>query len=509
MIQDPTKNPEPLSDERFRSKQFIWTIPPFSEADGLRVLVTQDTYGLYIGEEEYWSNNAARNITLTTARNNPEVSLSFWTWCSQDIIKSINPVDGLVGDGILYEDAVRKVTMDDEILTAYLDAITSFNNAGDINTNFVYVTAITDDPNGYYTATGGGALVNRCNDMIRERGLLKGGIIYDQADIENFNIDNTERRVELWNGQTLYLRHHDYDAEIIGHTTEQLCLKKMKAFWWMLARVAGWNGTPKALDTTAPLAPADLQESDISYNRVSLSWNSATDPESEISSYNIYRNNILLTQLTQTSFTDTNLDPETRYSYTVTGTNSIGLESLPSQPLTITTMAYIEPPAISSIQVLNEVSIQVEFDKMINQETGLSLSNYSINNGIDILDAAINDSIVTLTTTEHIDGDYILSISNVENIIGIPIAAESTANYSVSTIPPTESLTGYWSFNNHVNDLSPNQQHGQIFGNPSFEEGYKNDGLHLTGLDHIDFGNSLFGITETNCFSISFLIKTG
>ena len=78
---------------------------------------------------------------------------------------------------------------------------------------------------------------------MRDEVTANGGILFDQADIENWNIDNTAQRTETYNGHILYLRHSDYgDASGDGHCNAALREKKAKAFWVMLARIAGWNG---------------------------------------------------------------------------------------------------------------------------------------------------------------------------------------------------------------------------------------------------------------------------
>ena len=78
--------------------------------------------------------------------------------------------------------------------------------------------------------------------------IKNNGILFDQADIENWDIANTEQRIDTWNDdgtiRTLYLRHADYDLidDCGGHANCALAIKKAKAFWWMMARFAGWDG---------------------------------------------------------------------------------------------------------------------------------------------------------------------------------------------------------------------------------------------------------------------------
>ena len=38
--------------------------------------------------------------------------------------------------------------------------------------------------------------------------------------------------------------HEDYEVNGCGHVSDSLGVRKAKAFWWILARMAGWDGTP-------------------------------------------------------------------------------------------------------------------------------------------------------------------------------------------------------------------------------------------------------------------------
>jgi hypothetical protein len=197
----------------------------------------------YIGEEEYWAMESSRKMTEATARYVDDqgalLKASLWLWCSTDIMKD---------DGCTNESGT-KITFNDERLGAYLAAINRFNTKYP-DTQFIYATFVTDDPNGTYIDDRGWR-VTRYNDEIREDIQEHGGILFDQADIENWNITNTEQRIDIWEGHELRLRHPDYDegngpdTQGSDHTIDALCLKKAQAFWWMMAVLAGWDGTPE------------------------------------------------------------------------------------------------------------------------------------------------------------------------------------------------------------------------------------------------------------------------
>ncbi len=219
--------------------------------DVLRVLRSQHEGGNWgsgwspVGEEDYWANETARLLTedsaLQAISQGEPISVSIFAWC-WDIIKP----------GACYDENNVWVTFNDERRDAYLHAIARFNNNPNINrTIFVYHTAVTDDD--YFNPVGyigpDGWRVTRYNNDIRVAAIANDGVLFDQADIENWNVDNTEQRVEYWDDgeavRELYLKHHDYDpndGDDYGHANSALGLRKAKALWWLLARVAGWDG---------------------------------------------------------------------------------------------------------------------------------------------------------------------------------------------------------------------------------------------------------------------------
>jgi hypothetical protein len=78
---------------------------------------------------------------------------------------------------------------------------------------------------------------------------------------------------------------------------------------------------------------------------VDLSWPAASDPESGVAGYRIWRDTVsggsktLLAEVpgSQTAFTDTTTDPDTTYFYEVTAVNGAGLEGAPSPEASATT----------------------------------------------------------------------------------------------------------------------------------------------------------------------------
>lgn len=125
--------------------------------------------------------------------------------------------------------------------------------------------------------------------------------------------------------------------------------------------------TTGATDTTAPSIPAGLISSGITSSSATLTWVTSTDSVG-VTGYKIYKNNVLLTSTSQTTYSDTGLIASTDYSYTVSAYDSAGNESAKSSILTITTLAASSGslasfgPQSSNKNVLWDFDFVEEFD---------------------------------------------------------------------------------------------------------------------------------------------------
>src|SRR5205085_1321462 len=103
--------------------------------------------------------------------------------------------------------------------------------------------------------------------------------------------------------------------------------------------------TLNAADTTPPSAPTNLTATTVSATQVDISWSASTDNVG-VTGYQVYRRTALITTVGSTTYTDTGLTPNTTYDYTVKAADAAGNISLPSTPLTVTTLngADTTPP---------------------------------------------------------------------------------------------------------------------------------------------------------------------
>ncbi len=213
-----------------------------TDTGALKVLRSQRSgsgwYGNFTDDNLYWNSDTAKFYTERTAKycidQGQPLTVSIWCWC-WDIVDGKNFFSG-------------NEVFNDNHINEYISAIRQFNNNAQINeTKFLYVTSITDAsphessarPNEYAWN------VTKYNAVIREAANSDGAYLFDQASIENWSFDNSSQQVNTYNGHTLYLRHSDYGEEPAnnpiyspGHTNEANCIRKAKALWVLLAKLA-------------------------------------------------------------------------------------------------------------------------------------------------------------------------------------------------------------------------------------------------------------------------------
>ena len=106
------------------------------------------------------------------------------------------------------------------------------------------------------------------------------------------------------------------------------------------------------LDGTPPTAPANLSATAVSTTQIDLAWDAASDAESGVSAYRIYRAGVLIGSAASTSFSDGGLTPNTTYTYEVAAVNGAGLEGPRTAPAAATTKA----PNVTGDLVVNASS---------------------------------------------------------------------------------------------------------------------------------------------------------
>ena len=199
-------------------------------------------------------------------------------------------------------------------------------------------------------------------------------------------------------------------------------------------------------DDTPPTEPTGLVSTPISESQIDLSWSSASDPDSGINHYVVYRNGLKVGEPTSISFSDTGLNEATSYTYEVSAVNGAGLEGAKGIPVTESSLPDTVPPTIVSVASTNANQVEVIFSEPVEQTSAETTSNYSINNTISVLSASLSGDLktVTLATSTHSEGaTYTLAVSNVKDRAknANSISPDSSSAYTFSSVLVISDLT--------------------------------------------------------------------
>ncbi|MBD3406086.1 MAG: hypothetical protein GF411_08180 [Candidatus Lokiarchaeota archaeon] len=182
----------------------------------------------YITPDEYWEEESGVQLTQGTLDDNPSLTVSMWSWCTQ--LNSYSTTQA----------------------QSYLDTITALEEENP-DVTFVYMTcnAQATDSSGY----------NRWlnNELIREYCIENDKVLFDFADLDSWynGEQNTYRYHEGSTNYQVPVEHEEFNGDEAGHTTYSSCEQKAKAFWWMVAQLAGWNTPTNTTTGDEPNLPTN------------------------------------------------------------------------------------------------------------------------------------------------------------------------------------------------------------------------------------------------------------
>lgn len=205
------------------------TLPAQQDPPGIR-MYDGNPPETYIEPNDYWDGDAAMNRTRAVA-NTGHYDFSMWSWCGQQHDNSETTVNRYLANMAILESEypdMRFILMTGHLGSGYDPA-------------YAYPDPVDRDT------------LKRNNDLVRTFASTRNMVLFDFADIEGHD-------------GTAYCYSNDYHTEYNGlivecewppspsgcdscaHSVCPNCVRKAKAFWYMMARLAGWDGTSDCPD---------------------------------------------------------------------------------------------------------------------------------------------------------------------------------------------------------------------------------------------------------------------
>lgn len=193
------------------------------------------------------------------------------------------------------------------------------------------------------------------------------------------------------------------------------------------------------VDIAAPSTPSDLSAEPVSNTEIDLSWSPSSD-DVAVTGYTVRRDGEIVGTPSGTSFRDSNLDPNTTYSYTVDAFDAAGNTSPQSAAVQVTTPASADttaPTTPVALAASPASGSRIELDWAAASDD-VAVTGYTVRRDGDVIattsETRYSDSGLTPNTTYSYTVDAFDAAGNTSPQSD---AAEATTSAVPDTTPPS------------------------------------------------------------------------
>lgn len=260
------------------------------------------------------------------------------------------------------------------------------------------------------------------------------------------------------------------------------------------------------LDSTPPSAPAGLIAQASAQDQTDMSWNAATDGQSGIEGYYLYRDSLLVGSSRDTFSSDISVDFRlvAGCHYSVSAVNRSGVEGPRSAEVWVPAPADTAAFVLEKILAVNDSLLILAFSKPV--DTAQTESAYDIT-GVLVKNAALSasqDQVILTLSSLSPGQDYDLNFTLLKDRSGSDTLDSGPYPFTFSGL--NRKLAGYWPLDEAkgrtVYDLSGNENNGTCLNGYDRTGGVAEGAVHFLPGGYARMAYGLTGLRFPFSFSV-------